>query len=1329
MFLTFFRINAQQVFINEIVSSNDSAFADYQSSYPDWIELYNNSGTAVNLNGYFLSDNPLNPFKWQFPDVIINTDDYLIIWASEKDIVFPDNEIHTNFKLSAQGEQLVLSAPDSSLVDFITIPATNSNQSFGRQPDGFTDWFFLSPVTPDSTNNGSLSILLSPVFSDSAGFYSGSFTLFLSSSNSSDTILYTLDGSEPDIDNLGGVDYITKEDYSSTDTIVLSYETFIYTGGIIIYDRTSDTNKLSIIRPSPAWWNPPGANIYKGTVVKAKSWKTGKISSPTVTSSYFIDTATAPSYSVPVISISTSEDNLFDYYKGIHVPGKLYYDNAPAGGYWPKITANYTQKGINWERPAVFEYFSENGKREINQNVGIRIAGNVSRGWGRKSFRVYARKEYDSKNKLEYPFFKGLKKMGNPNQHLDEFKRITVRNSGTYWAEQIFRDAFAQFSFEHIGLDIQKFSPSVVFVNGEYWGVMNVRQRYDNKYLKSHYDVNEEDVVIIDGSSGSVNTGLVADSIQYLSMRNFVKNEDMSIQNNYDSARTLMDVENFAALFMAQIYINNSDWLSNNRKCWRKRTNAYTPGTPYGHDGRYRWFVFDLDHGYKFPDEDRLDIVLNTSGGSTIFKGLLENDGFKKYWINLLADNMNTSFLSARLISVLHDLNNIYDPEIPEHKNRWGSMWNNNSTQEMEDFAFQRPFYMRQFIVSQFAEVIDTALIFLNVFNGVGGNIKINTIVIDENTVGLTGAPYPWYGIYFKGVPVDLLAVPAAGYKFSEWMGTGLTNDSLTVDFSADTLLTAVFVPVDTIKNLCINELLSKNSSVIQDEFGEYDDFIELYNNDTIPVNIAGLFLSDSPENKTKFKISDAVSQIAAGGFALFWADNDSLQGVYHTNFNLDGEGDVLSLYQIVGSDTLLLDSVVIPAMGTDVAFARFPDAAAWDCSENPSPLSSNVYMGEKIVSGLYINEFMASNSSVVSDEFGEYNDWIEIYNSTADTVDLGGLYLTDSIGDPFKYKIPDSTLVNPGGFILFWADNSSWQGDRHLNFKLSSSGEQIGLTQIVCDGLNFIDTLSYSQQQNDISSGRYPDGSSLIEYFDFPTPDASNVIPSFSGIYINEFMIDNINVVADEFGENDDWIELYNSNSQDVDIGGLYITDDLNNLDKYKIPSDIPDSTTIAAGGYLLLWADNNTNQGVLHLNFKLNNISEQIGLSRLSAVDTTIIDSLSYNGLPPNASFGRLPDGGPVWDNMDYTPDASNQSSPVSDISSNQYCTIYPNPTTGIFIVEGDGIKAIRVVDVQGRIIYFTDSVNYSNSINISDLPKGLYIVEVKYDEGVFYGKIILD
>ena len=156
-----FRVNAQQVFINEIQSSNDSVFADYESAFPDWIELYNNSGVAINLNSYFLSDDSLNLYKWKFPNVVIDSAAYLIVWASKKDSVFPTHEIHTNFKLRAAGEQLFLSAPDSSLLDSVIIPPLRDNESFGRQPDGFSDWFYFNSSSPDSSNNFSSSMLIS----------------------------------------------------------------------------------------------------------------------------------------------------------------------------------------------------------------------------------------------------------------------------------------------------------------------------------------------------------------------------------------------------------------------------------------------------------------------------------------------------------------------------------------------------------------------------------------------------------------------------------------------------------------------------------------------------------------------------------------------------------------------------------------------------------------------------------------------------------------------------------------------------------------------------------------------------------------------------------------------------------------------------------------------------------------------------------------------------------------------------------------------------------------------------------------------------------------
>jgi hypothetical protein len=1172
----------QQIFINEVCTSNDTVVLDSNYNYSDWIEIYNATNNDFDIGGYFLSDNDNKPEKWQFPaNLIVPANGFLLVWASEDNMMVNGVEPHTNFKLESDGENLLLSAPDTSLVEQLTIPAIGTDKSFGRQPDGSNAWYTFDTPSPGSSNNTTIATLLEPVFSNPAGFYSDSFTLYLSSPNSGDTILYTVDGSEPNIDHVGGKYYTTKQDYSSTDTINLSYRTFIYTAaGIPIKNNQSDTNKLSMIRPSPNWWTAPQTNVNKNRVVRAVAYQTGSKCSKIQTNSFFVDPSAENRYSLPVVSISTNEDNLFDYYRGIHVPGKFYYDYAPLGGYWPKITANYNRKGREWERPAMIEYFDNQGIRAVAQNVGIRIAGNVSRGWSRKSFRIYARSEYDTQNKFEYPFFDGLKQMGNTQKDLTEFKRLTLRNSGTYWSEQLFQDAFCQHTFKHIGVDVLHFSPTVVFVNGTYWGVMNFRQRIDNRYLKSHYGIKEEDAVILKGNSGNISTGLGVDSINYIAMRNYIHNEDMSVQVHYDSACRLLDPENFAKLFMTQIYVNNSDWLSNNRKCWKKRTTSYQPNASYGQDGRYRWFVFDLDHGFKHAEEDRLDIVMSGSGADTrIFRSLMENTEFKRYWINLMADNMNTSFKTARVLDIIDSLNLIYDPEIPEHKARWWYMWDNNSTDNMEGFALQRPFYMRQFILDQFTELTDTNEVTLNVQNNIGGKIKINTTVIDMHTVGNTSNAYPWIGTYFKGIPVQLVAIPDDGYRFIEWQGTGITTDSLDLAFVGDTTVTAVFGIADTINSLFINELLSKNDDIVLDNNDQFEDFIELYNAGNTEIKIAGLYLSDNPNNKLKWRIPEEIGNLGAGEFALFWADEDQSQGFNHTNFKL-GDNETVFLYQLIGTDTILIDQLSTDANG---------------------------------------------------------------------------------------YK--------------------------------------------------------------NISKGRYANGTSTIQLFEFPSPGKSNELaPTFSGIYINEFMCDNLNAVVDEFGENDDWIELYNSTTNPVNVAGLVLTDDYLELTKHRIPITDSDSMTIAAGGYLLLWADKDQEQGIRHLGFKLNNVAEQIALSKYSELDSAVIDSISYYAFAPNTSYGRQPDGSSTWSGMDFTPNASNVTSIVYNQSEDFYCTIYPNPSSGTFTVEGTDLEEIHIIDINGRRVLSQSLGHSRNTILLDGYSNGIYILEIKHKKGLAYGKLVL-
>ena len=143
------------------------------------------------------------------------------------------------------------------------------------------------------------------------------------------------------------------------------------------------------------------------------------------------------------------------------------------------------------------------------------------------------------------------------------------------------------------------------------------------------------------------------------------------------------------------------------------------------------------------------------------------------------------------------------------------------------------------------------------------------------------------------------------------------------------------------------------------------------------------------------------------------------------------------------------------------------------------------------------INEFMARNDSCCADEYGEYEDWIEVYNPNPEAIDIGGLYITNDLGDPTMWQIPlahpDSTTVQADGFLILWADRDSEQGALHLPFTLSRSGGQIGLAKVANDSYVFIDSLSFGEQSADISHGRFPDGTASWSFFSRTSPGSPN--------------------------------------------------------------------------------------------------------------------------------------------------------------------------------------------------------------------------------------------
>lgn len=290
----------------------------------------------------------------------------------------------------------------------------------------------------------------------------------------------------------------------------------------------------------------------------------------------------------------------------------------------------------------------------------------------------------------------------------------------------------------------------------------------------------------------------------------------------------------------------------------------------------------------------------------------------------------------------------------------------------------------------------------------------------------------------------------------------------------------------------------------------------------------------------------------------------------------------------------------------------------------------------------LYINELVASNNQDQMDEFFEYDDWIEIYN-TGGITNLAGYYLSD---DPLlltKYAIPNDpalTTILPNGYLIFWCDNdNALQGTSHTNFTLKSGGETVFLT--APDGTTIIDSISYPQMAADISYGRSCDGCATWQYFNNTTWNAMNqevINPNGELLFINEIQTSNTQTIHDLAFDYEPWMEIYNPNAFQVNLAGYQIQ---NASGTYTIPSNNPIQSIIPAGGFRVVWFDNETVEGALHLNLT---VAPQGNVKLLSPNGSTL-DQVNYSAINSNQSWGRSSDGGGSWITFNApTPTASN-------------------------------------------------------------------------------------
>ncbi|MBK8805826.1 MAG: CotH kinase family protein [Bacteroidales bacterium] len=662
-------------------------------------------------------------------------------------------------------------------------------------------------------------------------------------------------------------------------------------------------------------------SISSNTVLKTMVQCTGYKNSRVATRTYFVGERNS---TLPVVSIGVDPYNFFDETDGMYMMGP----NASMGD--PNYGANFWE---DIEEPVTFEYFVD-GEQEVEVNAGIKIFGGWSRRFAQRSFSINCKQEFGDE-RMRYQLFND-----KPN---DVYKQVILRNSGSDVNSLKYRDLMLQnMVSDRMDIDYQAGQPTIVYINGEYWGIMNLREKIQERYLKDNYNLEEEDITVIANYKSETENG--GSTAEFESLLDYFNNTDFSNNTNYNSAKNKIDVNEFMNYQITEIYYGNFDWPNLNIKYWKKN----------GSGNKWRWIVYDLDQSTAYYENcnqyrNSLEDAYMENGnhwangrpGCTIFRGLLENTEFKNEFVQRFAAHINSTFATERFSNFIDTYDSIYADEKPYHLERWGhndSLWNAEKS-DLHLFAEERPALMQGFIQDMFG-ISSMSTLTVEAKNAESAKIEICSVAMEGKSV---------VGEYFTNIPLTV-SVKQTTRKFIHWEesdGTVISTDlSITLTLKSDKKIIAVFDQSSGLENVFINELMASNTNTIADNKGDYEDWIELYNANDFAVDISGLYVTDNFDNPTKYQIPQGIGTetiIPAKGFLLLWADDEKSEGATHVEFKLSGSGEQFGLAQVNGGKVTWIDSVLFFKQASDMSFGRSVDGSGTFVSmQNTTPRAPN---------------------------------------------------------------------------------------------------------------------------------------------------------------------------------------------------------------------------------------------------------------------------------------------------------------------------------------------------------------------------------------------------
>lgn len=585
------------VYISEFGGSTGSVATD-------WVELHNSTGSAVSLAGYGLSNNPKNPAKWVFPDISIEPGEYLLLYATGSADKAQKKNLKLNFCISSTGEALFFFDPNGKLIDKLSAGRMRSGQSYGR--DGSDNRFYYAEPTPGAQNGkGYEGITQLPAFSVTPGIYDNAVTVAITAGEG-ETIRYTTDCTTPN---------------ASSE---------VYSGEL---------------------------SISKNTVIRAAAFRDGYLSGDVATATYLFR-SDGVNHALPVVTLVTDPDNLWNSKTGIYATGDQfdpdaasYADTLQSATYYQAKFATEEQVDTIWEKPAAFSLFDDNGKQVFTQNVGIRIAGSFGRGRAQKGFNVIARKEY-GKGSMEYPFFE--------NRPYTEYKAVVLRAGAQDQNRSKIRDELASGLLEGTDINIlyQAYRPTVLYLNGEYWGVYFMKEKR-NRFFVAQHENTENNVDMAIGKGFKQRT--YGDNSDWVSLYEYATSHDLSASDAYNYVAERMDVDSFRDYMIAEIYNGNTDTY--NFQYYRLK------------GGKWKFIFYDFCWGFQSPGHETLAFRMGKTPSDVcsakLFAAMLQNKGWRDSFCRRFGELLNTAFAPERVSALIEELYGYVEPEIKREREKF----------------------------------------------------------------------------------------------------------------------------------------------------------------------------------------------------------------------------------------------------------------------------------------------------------------------------------------------------------------------------------------------------------------------------------------------------------------------------------------------------------------------------------------------------------------------------------------------------------------------------------------------------------------------------------